>query len=138
MAVSFRFWGPVTTPVRLMKAQGVWRLPPLQPLDSALKHTSWALKGMARVPFEAMHMRSDAAEAAPKAQQQPVFVTSSCMTTPDRAECGNTRVFSTTPHHAAPQQRPTLDRPDRPNRPDRPHSLSNRPTHRSWTGPGCR
>jgi hypothetical protein len=40
-------------------------------LYSALKQVSWADRGRARVPLVEMHMRSEAAEAAPKAQQQP-------------------------------------------------------------------
>merc|ERR1719313_2482912 len=38
-----------------------------------LKQTSWADKGIIIDAFVAMHMRSEAASAPPKAQQQPQF-----------------------------------------------------------------
>ena len=50
---------------------GVYNVPPLQPFSSAQKQVSCADSGTFKVPFVPIHIRSDAAEAAPKAQQQP-------------------------------------------------------------------
>ena len=67
-ARSSRFCVPVTTPVFLKNSQGVSSCPPPHPLRSALKQVSSAEKGRAMVALEEMQARSEAAEAAPKAQ----------------------------------------------------------------------
>ena len=54
-----------------MKVHGVSIMPPPQPSKFELKHTSCAESGMIIAPLDAMHMRSLAASAPPKAQQQP-------------------------------------------------------------------
>mmetsp|Transcript_22580 Transcript_22580/g.64153 ORF Transcript_22580/g.64153 Transcript_22580/m.64153 type:complete len:293 (-) Transcript_22580:3-881(-) len=62
---------PLTTPLSCMYCQGLVMSPPSQPSSDAQKHTSCADKGKLREPLLAMHIRSDAASAAPNAQQQP-------------------------------------------------------------------
>merc|ERR1719162_2893326 len=54
-----------------MKSHGLSMSPPWQPSSEAPKHTSCAESGTIAVAFVAMHKRSEAAEAAPNAQQQP-------------------------------------------------------------------
>jgi len=55
-----------------MNVQGVEIWPPLQPpVKIGLKQTSSAASGMSSVALDEMHMRSDAASAPAKAQQQP-------------------------------------------------------------------
>lgn len=65
------YWPPLTAPVDWMYSHGVEIIPPPQPFGLEQKHTSWAERGVSIFPFVAMHMRSDAASAPPKAQQQP-------------------------------------------------------------------
>ena len=54
-----------------MKLHAVWSCPPLQPWSCAQKQVAWAESGTATVPLVAMQRRSEAASAAPNAQQQP-------------------------------------------------------------------
>ena len=67
------YWPPVTAPALATYVHGVTIWPPSQPSTFALKQTSCAESGTATAPPVAMHMRSDAASAPAKAQQQPQF-----------------------------------------------------------------
>ena len=62
---------PVTAPSEEMCDHGVSICPPWQPSYEAQKQTSCAESGTAMAPLVAMHMRSEAADAPAKAQQQP-------------------------------------------------------------------
>merc|ERR1719181_2025475 len=65
------YWPPETAPSREMKDHGVVIWPPSQPSGFELQQTSCAEIGVMSLPLEAMHIRSEAASAPPKAQQQP-------------------------------------------------------------------
>jgi hypothetical protein len=52
-----------------MYDHGVYRSPPPQPSKDAQKHISLTDSGTTREALVAMHKRSEAASAAPKAQQ---------------------------------------------------------------------
>jgi hypothetical protein len=54
-----------------MYDQGVFKSPPWHPSSLAQKQVSCALNGTATVALDQMHKRSEAASAAPNAQQHP-------------------------------------------------------------------